>query len=598
MRKFLTLVLLLCAALSTYAVPAKKEWRTFQQSDGTTIQLMLVGDEHLHYYLTMDDKIVVKDNDRFVYALASENGLAPTEILVHDIDLRSSSEKAAVAKLGSQEEGVRRAYAKAQTEVHPRSKLGEPIPNLNGDKKGLVILISFADNDFTIENPREQFLDMCNTVGYSKHGAVGSVHDYFSDSSNGALNLTFDVVGPYKAAYNMSFYGKNNDYNVRTLIKEAVRKAYADGLDFTPYDWDEDGFVDQVYVVYAGYNEAQGAPEYTIWPHESVLGYGTGYDNTVTVGNKRVNTYACGSELAGSGSGSTPRLDGLGTLCHEYSHCLGLPDFYDTSYKSKGADKANYGMFVWDIMDQGPYNGNGFLPPAYTGYERNFCGWLTYRELDPSKPCKVEGMKSVAAGGEVYQIKNPYNDSEYFLLETREASTKWDKGLKDFLQFSTAGGMLITHLTYVPSRFSTNKVNAGSSYQCFTPVLADNDPNNRYKNGGMLNPGGIRTDLWGTANHFELSTTTTPAFDFNLSELGTFNGHLTEITFKNKQCSFVWMGGTQSWEEANPAGIAGVNVLTVKDEKVYNLNGQYVGTSLDGLQKGIYIQNGKKVVVK
>lgn len=186
MRKFLTLVLLLCAALSTYAVPAKKEWRTFQQSDGTTIQLMLVGDEHLHYYLTMDDKIVVKDNDRFVYALASENGLAPTEILVHDIDLRSSSEKAAVAKLGSQEEGVRRAYAKAQTEVHPRSKLGEPIPNLNGDKKGLVILISFADNDFTIENPREQFLDMCNTVGYSKHGAVGSVHDYFSDSSNGA----------------------------------------------------------------------------------------------------------------------------------------------------------------------------------------------------------------------------------------------------------------------------------------------------------------------------------------------------------------------------------------------------------------------------
>lgn len=32
--------------------------------------------------------------------------------------------------------------------------------------------------------------------------------------------------------------------------------------------------------------------------------------------------------------------------------------------------------------------------------------------------------------------------------------------------------------------------------------------------------------------------------------------------------------------------------------KVYNLQGQYVGSSLQGLSKGVYIINGKKVIIK
>lgn len=49
-------------------------------------------------------------------------------------------------------------------------------------------------------------------------------------------------------------------------------------------------------------------------------------------------------------------------------------------------------------------------------------------------------------------------------------------------------------------------------------------------------------------------------------------------------------------------GTTGIEDLVVDGVKangrVYNLNGQYVGNSLNGLQPGIYIQNGKKVVVK
>ena len=51
----------------------------------------------------------------------------------------------------------------------------------------------------------------------------------------------------------------------------------------------------------------------------------TNYGRSVKLDGVTVDTYACGSELMGI-SGKT--LDGIGTMCHEYSHCLGLPDFY------------------------------------------------------------------------------------------------------------------------------------------------------------------------------------------------------------------------------------------------------------------------------
>ena len=607
MRKGLLLALWLFVSITALAVPAKRVWRTIQQSDGSEMQLMLVGDEHLHYYVTTDYVPVVEINGSYVYATASENGVIASDILAHDVTVRSAKEVSALKKLGDQNEGLQKAYSRAVVENHPRSRvtpmgIGTPNPNLNGERKGLVILISFADNDFTLTNPKQEFEEMCNVKGYSKNGAVGSVHDYFYDCSNGKLSLTFDVVGPFKASKNMAYYGDNNDANVHELIKEAVKAADNSGVDFTIYDWDDDGFVDQIYVVYAGYGQASGAPSYTIWPHESSLGYrnefGMIYDQTIKVDGKRVNTYACGCELQGT-SGAT--LDGLGTLCHEFSHCLGLPDFYDTSGNS-GNKNTNYGMYIWDIMDQGPYNGNGFVPPAYTGYERNFCGWIDYRVLDPEKPCKVTGLKSVAAGGEVYQIKNPDNPNECFLIENRYAGIKWDRGLANYLGSSYGGGLLVTHLYFVKSRWTSNTVNTGKGIQCFTPVIADNDPNNRYThNNGhtYLNPSGVAGDLFGVGRNTEFTTTTTPELKFHTQPQNMFTGGLTRMKKRGGVCDFVWMKGTKAWEDVTD-GIADVNTEAdqTTDNRVYNINGQYVGTSLDGLQKGVYIQNGKKVIVK
>lgn len=51
--------------------------------------------------------------------------------------------------------------------------------------------------------------------------------------------------------------------------------------------------------------------------------------------------------------------------------------------------------------------------------------------------------------------------------------------------------------------------------------------------------------------------------------------------------------------DGNATGIEDLVIDGVKaNGRVYNLNGQYVGNSLNGLQSGIYIQNGKKIVIK
>lgn len=51
--------------------------------------------------------------------------------------------------------------------------------------------------------------------------------------------------------------------------------------------------------------------------------------------------------------------------------------------------------------------------------------------------------------------------------------------------------------------------------------------------------------------------------------------------------------------DGTTTGIEDLVVDGVKaNGRVYNLNGQYVGNSLNGLQPGLYIQNGKKIVVK
>ncbi len=79
---------------------------------------------------------------------------------------------------------------------------------------------------------------------------------------------------------------------------------------------------------------------------------------------------------------------------------------------------------------------------------------------------------------------------------------------------------------------------------------------------------------------------------------------VTEGKMKGFRAAFVLASGAEATKykvviDGTATGIEDLVIDGVKaNGRVYNLNGQYVGNSLNGLQPGLYIQNGKKIVVK
>ena len=327
-----------------------------------------------------------------------------------------------------------------------------------------MILVNFNDKSFQSSHDNALFNRIANEEGFSEGDFKGSMADYFKAQSRGKFELDFDIVGPVTVTNKYSYYGENDDAGydkyVGEMVCEAVELAKNKVQDWAPYDWDNDGYVDQVYLVYAGKGAADGGEDDTIWPHAYDLynanldGDGTG---PVKVGtNLWVNSYACGQEL----DGIYGTINGIGTMCHEYSHCLGYPDFYDTDYSG------GQGMGYWDLMDAGPYNGDGFQPAGYTSYERWFAGWEEPIELK-AEDVEVRNMKSLQNGGEFYIIYNDKNANEYYLLENRQKEG-WDA--------STSGaGLLIIHCDYDAELWEQNKPNDDPDHQRFTIVPSDGE---------------------------------------------------------------------------------------------------------------------------
>ena len=432
MNKRNKLLLLLASALmvpaSLRAVPAYPAKRTMTLADGTVQTLTLTGDEHCHYWLTDDGKCM---------ALRADGTFRPLSYFEME-NMKAAGNEA------RRSSNARRARRKAIGNFQP----------ILGKKRGLVILVNFRDVKFTHENPQAVYQDFFNKRGYTDYGMTGSVSDYFIAQSYGKFELDFDVVGPYTLTKAMGAYGAPSEYgghdsDPQAMVEEVCKLA-DDDVYFGNYDWDGDGMVDQVFVIYAGYGENYGAPANTIWPHESML------YNELKLDYVQISTYACSCELSGT-EGSN--LDGIGAACHEFSHCLGLPDFYDTS--SSGA---NFAMSTWDLMSAGSYNNNSRTPAGYTAYEKWVSGWLEPTEL--SQETEVKGMKPLAEAPEAYILYNEANRDEYYLLENRQL-VGFDAGLYGH-------GMLVVHVDYEKNMWNANNVNTDASHQRMTIIAADN----------------------------------------------------------------------------------------------------------------------------
>ena len=466
-RNIIITLMLACCCLAVKAVPAYPGKRTVTLSDGTQVTLTFRGDEHISFYT---------DEAGRAYQL-NDKGIA---VLVD----RSQIERVWAERLAKANQ--RRAERADRRNMAVTRGVGEPNSTLTGSKKGLVILMEFQDVRFTTENVHEVYQDFFNKPGYSDFGMTGSVQDYFKAQSYGKFELDFDVVGPYTASQKMAYYGapegNRNDKNPDALIMEGCQKADKE-VNFTDYDWDGDGVVDQVFVIYAGYGQNYvGADENTIWPHESQIYLANGAK--LMLDDVEVKTYACSSELAGTNG---TNLSGIGTACHEFSHCLGLPDFYNTADQS-----ASYGIGNWDVMCGGSYNANSRTPAGYTSYERWFAGWLTPTEL--TDMTRINDMKPLVDEPEAYILYNEGHKDEYYLLENRQQKG-FDGGLNGH-------GLLVVHVDYNKSDWSTNSVNANKAHQGMTIIPADNKTSDYNESGDPFpGKGGVT----------ELTNYTTPA---------------------------------------------------------------------------------------
>lgn len=435
MKKVLVTTMMLAMTMAVMAVPAKKGmWKTITLADGSELRATLVGDEHGHFW---------KAENGQAYSL--QNGVYVA------VDAQQVIEKAKARR------------AKVNAKRVQRRTFGHPT-TITGNKKAIMILVNFNDVKYQASHTNALFQKIANEENYTEGKFQGSMADYFKAQSRGKFTLDFDVVGPVTVSKAASYYGSNdsseNDMHPGEMVVEAVTLAKNQISDWTPYDWDNDGYVDQVYVVYAGKGEADGGAETTIWPHaydlSSSKAYGDG-SGPVTVGtNLKVNNYACGPEL----DGYTGDITGIGVMCHEYSHCLGYPDFYDIDYSG------GQGMGEWDLMDSGSYNGDSYQPAGYTSYERWFAGWETPIELG-AEDLNVTDMKSLQNGGEFYIIYNDKNKNEYYLLENRQFEG-WDAS-------TPASGLLIIHCDYNASVWEQNGPNDDPAHQRFTVVPADGE---------------------------------------------------------------------------------------------------------------------------
>ena len=467
-RILISAVLSLCAAM-TFAIPAKKSWKVVSQSDGTTIKVSQAGDEHLHYYITEDNVPIYKAADnRYCYLTIESGKLHNSGVLAHESAARSAKELQVMntihdlAPIARQMAAKKRSAAKRC--VRPdRLPSKDDISVFKGSKKALVILAAFSDKSFSKgDDAIVKFYDeVLNQEGYSQNGAAGSVHDYFKDMSRGEFDLTFDIVGPVKVSKSATYYGGPSPImggtdHIGEFITEAIKKADEKcDIDWKKYDWDDDGEVEQVFVLYAGYGQATGGPTGTIWPNAWTLDealQNSDGNGGFSIDGVFINQYACSNELY-LDSGTVPM--GLGVFCHEFSHCMGLPDMYDTNYGSTPT------MGDWDLLAGGCYNGPqgiGWCPAGWTSYERAYAGWLELTELKAGDI--IKGMTSLEeADGKAYVIYNDNHKDEYYLLENHKGMG-WDK-------YTPENGLLIIHVDYDKDLFDNNIVNSKGE---FTPA--------------------------------------------------------------------------------------------------------------------------------
>jgi M6 family metalloprotease-like protein len=460
--KYTFLILFVCIAMVGKAMPAYPGLVDYKQPDGTTVKVYLLGDERMKYAETEDGYTLMNNKKGYLeYAAPDKNGdIAPCGIVAKNSANRDNKTKTRLAKIPKHiqySKAQRTMRMKIRQIIDSEQKLQKAFPS-TGTRKLICILMNF--NDVSLSRTKTDFDNLFNQTGFNLEGATGSVHDYFNEASYGQLDLSVTVAGPYTAANDMAYYGKNdsqdNDTLPRALIEEAIEAADPD-VNYEDFDNDNNGYVDAVYVIYAGYGEESGGGSDCIWPHAWSL------SSPVICDGKSVSKYSCSPELAGN---KGTNISSIGVICHEFGHVLGAPDFYDTDY-SKNGDYVGTGK--WDVLAGGTWNNSGKTPAHPNAFTKCYIyNWAKATTISTSQSLVLKNSNQFS--NSFYRI-NTTTPGEFFLLENRQKI--------GFNSKVPGKGMLIYHVdsAYVFSHMSSNDVN-NTSHQGMYIMAANSSVGN------------------------------------------------------------------------------------------------------------------------
>lgn len=515
------------SAMVALAVPAKPGIMLMHQADGSTVEVRLMGDERHHQYFTADGYLLALDGGNYCYASVNDEGrVVSSGMVARASGNRSAADRAFLATIDQDETLARLNRAAAERDASgvlqnlggvalrpadaqaagPERGYGlfpeSRFPGM-GKQKAIVILVEYTDVKFqTSYDPHDYFTRMLNEQGFSSYGGTGSAHDFFLECSMGQFDCDFDLYGPITLSQNQAYYGGNdwygNDKNPEKMVTEACAQL-DDIVDFSEYDRDHDGYVDNVFVFYAGRGEASGGAANTVWPHSwtvSSAGSGTPVHDGV-----RIDRYACSNEW------ESGRPDGVGTFVHEFSHVMGLPDLYATSYTGAFTPGA------WSAMDYGPYNNNGCTPPLYSAFERNALDWMQPAVIDGAMNATLPPISQNVAG-----IIHTAKDTEFFLVENRQ-QTGWDA-------YIPGHGMIVWHVDYNTSVWNSNKVNNTPSHQYVDMEEADGTQSEGSRAGDAF-PGTSHVTSFTSSTNPAMKTWSGTAINYPITDIAETNGIIT-----------------------------------------------------------------------
>ena len=611
---------LLFAAMTAGAVKMKPGINIIKQADGTTITVRAYGDEDLSYFLASDGTLLYQEGTNFYIAGVKADGtLYSTGVLAHEPSMRTIKEISAIKA-----QNAKAFYNSMETQAKANKVRREPmtpdnslLPSL-GKHKIPVILVEFSDVEFSVENPKATFdkylngKELFNKETDPEMGQnYASVAKYFKDMSFGKFEPEFEVYGPVNLGKPLATYGAgySSQENMGLLLTDACT-AVDDEVDFTQYDSNDDGNIDLIYIIYAGFSQSiAGNSTDCIHPKSGYLSLAKSFDGM------DVKRYGVNNELNGTPADQAngPIINGIGLFCHEFSHCMGLPDLYPKSGSIAEAC-INQNMDYWSLMDAGEYTANGYRPTAYTAWERERLGWMEIGTL--TGPSNVE-LKSLDEGGAAFRIYNDKDETghEYYIVENVQ-NNGWNKNL-------FGNGLMVTHVDYLSSQFSLGgcKVNntgghprmhvmaadgmfvpeyfLGSTIEdSYITFLKEHNADLVAKYGGQVfsiedYKAEAAGDLFpGTSNATSLTDDSQPmkAWTYNGETMGK---PITDITNDTEKgiVSFKFMGGGEPVD-----GINEVTINKTTDSRVYSISGTYMGNDINSLPKGIYIRNGKKVI--